>query len=240
MLREISPRSLTSAPGKGTSSVSSRRNVLRSLPLSCSPGRFRRTLFLKRVFDLVVASLLAVLMLPVMLLTMMLVKMTSRGPSIYSQQRVGQFGVIFTIYKIRTMYHQCENVSGPRWCVPRDPRVTWLGKILRKCHLDELPQLWNVLRGDMSLIGPRPERPEIAATLRQKIEDYDSRLMIRPGISGEAQIHLPPDTCLENVRQKLVYDRNYIQNLSLWVDVKIIVCTILKMFGLYRLNEPTR
>src|SRR5205814_6794677 len=115
----------------------------------------------KAVADYALAAGLMVVALPLMLGCILLVRLTSRGPAVYTQARVGRGGRVFTLYKIRTMYHDCESLTGPRWCLPGDPRITPVGWWLRKLHLDELPQLFNVLRGDMSLVGPRPERPEI-------------------------------------------------------------------------------
>jgi lipopolysaccharide/colanic/teichoic acid biosynthesis glycosyltransferase len=201
------------------------------MPL-CSAAALRATLQLKSCLDWLLAVLIVVPGAPAMLISMLLVKLTSRGPALYSQQRVGQFGRVFTIYKIRTMRHRCESKTGPRWATPGDPRVTTIGRVLRKLHIDELPQLWNVLRGEMSLLGPRPERPEIAVKLRTVIDGYDFRAAIKPGISGLAQIHLPPDTSLQSVRDKLVLDRRYIRNLTLWLDCKIFLFTALKFAGL--------
>ena len=163
-----------------------------------------------------------------------LVRLTSRGPAFYSQQRVGQFGRVFTIYKLRTMYHQCERLTGPTWSVPGDPRVTPVGRVLRAIHVDELPQLVNVLRGQMSLIGPRPERPEIAAQLAKAIEDYNARSAVLPGITGHAQVHLPPDTSVADVRDKVRLDRYYLGRLSMWFDLVTLLRTGLKVVGLYR------
>jgi lipopolysaccharide/colanic/teichoic acid biosynthesis glycosyltransferase len=199
-----------------------------------SAPRLRFELALKSVNDRVLASALLLVSAPVMLLSMALVKLTSRGPALYSQRRVGQFGRVFTIWKIRTMYHNCEKLTGPRWSTPGDPRVTRVGNALRALHIDELPQLVNVLRGQMSLIGPRPERPEIAAKLAGLVDDYDSRHAVLPGISGNAQIHLPPDTNVNDVRDKLVLDREYIQRFSAWFDLKMLALTGLKMVGVYR------
>jgi lipopolysaccharide/colanic/teichoic acid biosynthesis glycosyltransferase len=170
--------------------------------------------------------------LPFVAACVLLVRMTSRGPAIYTQTRVGRDGRVFTLYKIRTMYHNCEKQTGPRWSPPNDPRITPLGRVLRKLHLDELPQLWNVLRGDMSLIGPRPERPEIVKRLRESVPGYDRRHSVKPGITGYAQIHLPPDTCLRSVKNKLVYDLFYIRHRSSWLELYILAATSLKLFGL--------
>ena len=152
---------------------------------------------------------------PLILLAMALVKLTSRGPAIYRQVRAGLGGRPFTIYKIRTMAHDCEARTGPVWATADDPRVTPLGRFLRRSHLDELPQLWNVLRGEMSLVGPRPERPEFVAQLQRAIPDYRRRLQVPPGVTGLAQVQLPPDTDLAGVRRKLVYDLYYIRRMEL-------------------------
>jgi lipopolysaccharide/colanic/teichoic acid biosynthesis glycosyltransferase len=175
---------------------------------------------------------LFVLTLPLALACIVLVRLSSRGPGIYTQTRVGQSGRIFTLYKIRTMYHNCENETGPRWSPPGDPRITILGRIMRKLHLDELPQLWNVLRGDMSLIGPRPERPEIVAKLRQSVPGYDRRHTVKPGITGFAQINLPPDTCIRSVKNKVAYDIFYIRHRTLRLELYILAATGLKLIGL--------
>jgi lipopolysaccharide/colanic/teichoic acid biosynthesis glycosyltransferase len=198
------------------------------------PAALRRTLLLKRAFDYSVASVLLVLTTPLMALCAVLVRLTSRGPAFYSQQRVGQFGRVFTIYKLRTMYHHCERHTGPTWSVPGDPRVTPVGRVLRAIHVDELPQLVNVLRGQMSLIGPRPERPEIAAQLARSIPDYDARSAVLPGITGHAQVHLPPDTSVADVRDKVRLDRYYLGRLSLGFDLVTLARTGLKVIGLYR------
>lgn len=203
------------------------------LPLR-PPGAIRRTLVLKRAFDYSLAAALLVLATPVVAVCAVLVRLTSRGPAFYSQERVGQFGRVFTIYKLRTMYHQCERLTGPKWSVPGDPRVTPFGRFLRAAHLDELPQLVNVLRGQMSLIGPRPERPEIAAQLAKSIEDYNARSAVLPGITGHAQVHLPPDTTVADVRDKMLLDRYYLARLSFWFDLVTFVRTGLKVVGIYR------
>jgi lipopolysaccharide/colanic/teichoic acid biosynthesis glycosyltransferase len=203
-------------------------------PWPRSATRLRFELFGKACLDQLLASFLFVVTAPIVLLCMALIKLTSRGPALYSQKRVGQFGRVFTIWKLRTMYHNCEKHTGPRWSTPGDPRVTLVGKALRTLHLDELPQLMNVLRGQMSLIGPRPERPEIAAKLKNLVEAYDDRHTVLPGISGNAQIHLPPDTKIGDVREKLILDREYVNRFSAWLDVTMLFKTALKSVGLYR------
>jgi len=188
----------------------------------------------KRALDYSLALLLFVAALPIMVLTAIAVRLTSAGPAIYRQTRVGLGGRIVTIAKFRSMYHECERISGIQWCTKNDPRITPLGHWLRKLHLDELPQLWNVLRGEMSLVGPRPERPEIVADLEVMLPGYGLRHTVMPGITGFAQIHLPPDSSLQTVKNKMIYDRYYVENAGLWLDLKCLVCTALKVVGLGR------
>lgn len=196
---------------------------------------------LKAAIDYALAAALLVLLLPVMAVTAAAVKLTSRGPAIYSQTRVGRGGRVFVIYKFRTMYHECEKVSGIQWSVRGDLRITPLGRVLRALHLDEFPQLWNVLRGEMSLVGPRPERPEIVNDLRVSVWGYDIRHAVLPGITGFAQIHLPPDSSIRTVKNKLIYDRFYVGRMGLLMDLYCLVCTGLKVFGLRRLyHRPPR
>src|SRR5262249_55106805 len=144
---------------------------------------------------------------------------------------LGRFGRPFLIYKLRTMTHNCEQESGVRWAVPGDPRVTRLGRFLRKTHLDELPQLWNVLRGDMSLVGPRPERPEFVPGLERAIPGYRPRLLVKPGVTGLAQVQLPADTDIPSVRRKLAYDLYYIRSGGLWLDLRLLASTALRLAG---------
>lgn len=189
-------------------------------------------LAVKAFGDFVLASFLLVVTAPLVLAGMVLVKLTSAGPMLYSQTRLGRNGRPFTLYKIRTMTHQAESLTGARWCTPGDQRVTGVGRWLRKTHLDELPQLWNVLRGEMSLIGPRPERPEFVPQLEQAIPLYRERLQVRPGLTGLAQVQLPPDTDLNSVRAKLAYDLHYVRRVGPWLDVRIALATVLKIVGL--------
>jgi len=188
---------------------------------------------LKRWMDFPLAALLLASFSPIILFSMVLVKLTSRGPALYTQRRVGRNGYAFTIYKIRTMVHDSEP-NGPRWCVPGDPRVTALGRFLRWSHLDELPQLVNVLRGDMSLIGPRPERPEIVRQLEHVLPDYGRRLITRPGLTGLAQVLNPPDSDLRSVRIKLGYDLHYISHLGVDLDLRIAVATVFHLANVPR------
>jgi lipopolysaccharide/colanic/teichoic acid biosynthesis glycosyltransferase len=186
----------------------------------------------KGLVDFVAALFLFIFFAPVMFLAALLVKLTSRGPAFYSQTRLGRFGQPYTIYKIRTMTHDCESLTGARWAMLEgDPRITPVGNFLRLTHLDELPQLWNVLRGDMSLVGPRPERPEFIPQLEAAIPRYRERLLVRPGVTGLAQIQAPADTDIASVRRKLAYDLYYVQGFDFWLDVRIIFGTALKVVG---------
>lgn len=186
---------------------------------------------LKPGLDLGLAAILLILAAPVMLVAMVLVRLTSRGPAIYSQRRLGLGAREFTIYKIRTMHLDCERDSGATWSVPGDPRVTPVGRVLRFTHLDELPQLINVLMGDMSLVGPRPERPEFLPRLERAMPDYRRRLAVRPGVTGLAQVQQAPDTCMDSVRRKLNYDLCYVDRMSPWLDLRVILATGLKCAG---------
>ena len=186
----------------------------------------------KGILDRGAAALLLLPGLPMIGALVLLVRLTSRGPGLFRQSRVGKGGRVFTMYKIRTMKDNAETGTGPVWTRAGDPRVTRLGKILRKLHLDELPQLFNVLRGEMSLIGPRPERPEFVKLLAKEIPGYVNRLAVPPGVTGLAQINLPPDTDLDSVRRKLALDLDYIRNASLLLDFRMFLCTLVRLLGL--------
>lgn len=192
----------------------------------------RGYLAVKVALDMVTALTLLVLTAPLIVLSVLLVKLTSPGPALYSQTRLGRFGRPFTIYKIRTMGHDCESLTGPRWSTAGDTRVTAVGRWLRRTHLDELPQLWNVLRGDMSLVGPRPERPEFVPKLEQAVPHYRKRLQVRPGVTGLAQVQLPPDSDLDSVLIKTAYDLHYIRQIGLVLDTRIAWATFFKLTGL--------
>ena len=191
------------------------------------PARYFRW---KGPFDLVAAAALLVLGLPLVALLVALVRLSSKGPGIYRQARVGKDGRRFMMYKIRTMRHDAEAGTGPVWTQTQDPRVTAIGKVLRKLHLDELPQLFNVVRGEMSLVGPRPERPEFVRVLAEAVPGYRNRLAVRPGITGLAQINLPPDTDLISVQRKLLLDCEYVERGGLWLDTRLMICTFLRLF----------
>jgi lipopolysaccharide/colanic/teichoic acid biosynthesis glycosyltransferase len=182
----------------------------------------------KYLLDYVLSLALSIICLPIMVLFIGLVKLTSRGPAIYSQCRTGKNGRKFMMYKIRSMRHDAEAYTGPAWTQSADPRVTLLGRFMRKFHIDELPQLFNVLRGDMSLVGPRPERPEFVEVLCRQIPEYKNRIAVKPGITGLAQLNLPPDSDLDSVRRKILLDIEYIEKASLSFDLKVILCTALR------------
>jgi lipopolysaccharide/colanic/teichoic acid biosynthesis glycosyltransferase len=200
-----------------------------SFPPVRAPGWYDR---LKVVLDFILALTILILAAPALLLAGLLVKLTSRGPVLYRQTRLGKGGKPYTIYKIRSMYHNCEHRSGVRWSTAGDPRVTPVGRFLRRTHIDELPQLWNVLMGQMSLVGPRPERPEFVPQLEQCLPGYRERLRVRPGLTGLAQVQLPPDSDLASVRRKLAHDLHYVEQLSFWLDVRILFTTIFHVLGL--------
>lgn len=185
----------------------------------------------KTVLDGLAATIILVVAMPFVLISALLVRLTSHGPAFYTQMRLGRSGKPYVIYKLRSMYHDCERYSGIRWSSKGDNRVTPFGRFLRKSHIDELPQLWNVLRGEMSLIGPRPERPELVVSLEKALPRYRDRLLVKPGLTGLAQIQLPPDTDLESVRQKLVLDRVYVHYRSFWLDLRIYLATIVYLAG---------
>ena len=187
----------------------------------------------KNVPGILLALALCVPGLPLILVLVILVRISSSGPAIYRQVRVGRNGRTFTIYKLRTMRQDAEATTGPTWATTDDPRVTRIGRLIRALHLDELPQVFNVLFGDMALVGPRPERPEFTQLLGRKIPGYLDRLAVRPGITGLAQINLPPDTDLDSVRRKVVLDREYVESANALMDLRILVCTCFRMVGIH-------
>lgn len=179
----------------------------------------------KAAVEFVMALGLLLVLGPIFLAAAAAVKLTSRGPAFYTQTRVGRRGRLFRIIKIRTMVHNAESGTGPVWSQRNDPRVTPLGRFLRNTHIDEFPQLINVLLGQMSLVGPRPERPEFVCDLEWRLPGYSERLNVRPGISGLAQLNLPPDSGLDSVRRKLLHDLYYVRYASPWLDFQVLVFT---------------
>ena len=184
---------------------------------------------LKRLLDVVLALILIVLSAPVVLLCSIAIKLNSAGPAFFSQTRVGYQGKLFTIYKLRTMRQDAES-DGAQWAETDDPRITKVGAFLRKSRLDELPQCWNVLIGDMSFIGPRPERPEFTSLLSEKIPYYELRHTVKPGISGWAQVIFPYGASTEDALKKLQYELYYIKHQSLLLDLNIAIRTLFTVF----------
>jgi exopolysaccharide biosynthesis polyprenyl glycosylphosphotransferase len=184
----------------------------------------------KRIFDVAFSATVLVLAFPFLVLTAILVKLDSRGPVFFSQERVGKNGRRFIIYKFRSMFTDAEK-GGPKWATVNDPRVTRFGRFLRKSHLDELPQFWNVLKGEMSLVGPRPERPYFVEKFSREVPHYMRRLVVRPGITGWNQIHYRDyEESLQEITNRLKDDFYYIENMSLQLDVEIIMRTVIRVF----------
>lgn len=184
---------------------------------------------LKRAWEFLAALIIGITLIPVEILIAIIIKLTSKGPVIYSQTRVGEKGREFTFYKFRSMPIGAEK-EGAVWAGERDPRATPFGQLLRVSHFDELPQLWNIIRGDLSFVGPRPERPEFVKKLESQIPYYEVRLLIKPGITGWAQINYHKDTTTDDVMQKLEYDIYYLKNRSIILDWAIILKTLKSIF----------
>ena len=197
-----------------------------------------------RIFNCAVAIMMLVIVAPIMIITALLVWLTSRGPVLYTQTRVGidrrwnrtralnerrredLGGIPFTIYKFRSMKVDAEINGQAVWASKNDDRVTAIGTLMRKSRLDELPQLFNVIRGDMNIVGPRPERPSIFVRLREQIEEYPVRQRVKPGITGLAQVCNPYDSCLDDVRRKVHFDILYMRRQSLGEDIRIMLKTV--------------
>ena len=183
-------------------------------------------MFARRVASVAISVILLVLVSPLIPLIILAIKLSSPGPALYRQARVGRFGNVFRCYKFRTMRPDAEADTGPTWAGDDDPRITAIGRILRKTRLDEIPQLWNVLKGEMGFVGPRPERPEFVGWLSREIPYYSLRHGIRPGITGWAQIRYKYGNTLEDAKEKLKYDLYYIKHVSLGLDLLIMFQTI--------------
>ena len=190
-------------------------------PFTMPPWQVR----VKRVMDVVIASTLLLLSFPISLLAALAIKLDSKGPVFYSQERVGLYGQRFIVHKFRTMRTDAEK-NGAQWATKNDPRITRVGLFLRKTRIDELPQLLCVLKGDMSMVGPRPERAVFIEQLREEIPFYMSRLKMKPGLTGWAQVRHHYDTSTEDVKIKLQYDLYYYENMSLLLDIQILFRTI--------------
>ncbi|MBN1793399.1 MAG: sugar transferase [Candidatus Omnitrophica bacterium] len=200
---------------------SMRADILRTIRLFC-----------KRTIDIAVSFTGLVVSAPVFALAALTIKLDSEGPVIFSQERVGKGGRIFNIYKLRTMRQDAEK-DGPRWATHQhDTRITRIGAFLRKSHIDELPQLFNILKGDMSLVGPRPERPCFVETFEREIPHYAKRHQVKPGLTGLAQLRYKYDATIEDVTRKLKYDLIYVKHMCLLLDLRIMARTAVMLLFL--------
>ena len=245
------PRVLTPARAKRVDSPPYPRPTPRSALLQEVIPRDRNEK-VSRALNLALGTLALIVTSPILVMVAIAIKLTSRGPILYAQTRVGLDrrwrstlafherrledlgGQVFTIYKFRTMRVDAERGSGAVWAQENDPRVTKLGKYMRILRLDELPQFWNVVLGDMNIVGPRPERPSIVSRLREDIPEYQCRHRVKPGITGLAQIHQKYDASLDDVRSKVGWDLRYINEQSFWIDVKIMLRTVPSVLLKYR------
>jgi len=186
--------------------------------------------FIKRAIDIALSACVLIIGFPFLLITALLVRLDSKGPVIFKQRRVGKNGKVFTMYKFRSMVVDAE-AGGQKWAVVNDPRVTRIGRFLRKSHLDEMPQFWNVLKGEMSLVGPRPEMPFFVDKFKKELPYYTRRLVIRPGLTGWNQIHYRNyQESIEEITHRLKHDFYYIENMSLQLDIEIIIRTVIRVF----------
>jgi sugar transferase (PEP-CTERM system associated) len=185
---------------------------------------FLRT-FIKRVFDLFASLTIAILTLPVTLFTAIWIYLEDRGPIFYKQERVGEDGETFMVLKFRSMRNDAEKDGSPQWAAAKDPRTTKIGRVIRKIRVDEIPQILNVLKGEMSFVGPRPERPFFVEKLCEEVPYYNMRHSIKPGITGLAQVRYQYGASVEDAVQKLQYDLYYVKNNSLFLDILILIDT---------------
>lgn len=184
------------------------------------------TNLVQRIFDFVFSIFILVFTAPVLLVTVVMIRLDSPGPILYRQERVGKNNKTFTLFKFRSMRQDAESGTGPQWAGVNDDRITDVGRFIRKTRIDELPQLFNVLSGHMSIIGPRPERPFFVSQLEQQIPHYRQRHRVRPGVTGWAQINYPYGASVEDAREKLAYDLYYVKNKSLFLDIVILLQTV--------------
>jgi sugar transferase (PEP-CTERM system associated) len=192
----------------------------------------RITRFIKRMLDLALSMIIAIVTAPLMALTALAIRLDSTGPILYSQARVGENGRVFTVFKFRSMRADAEQAGGPVWARHKDDRITRVGRFIRKTRLDELPQLWNVMRGDMSFVGPRPERPFFVEQLAREIPFYMERHAVKPGLTGWAQVKYEYGSSIEDAMEKLRYDLYYIKHLSIIFDLTIVLDTVkVVLFG---------
>ena len=185
----------------------------------------------KDLSDRILGVVGLVILMPLLALLCAIIRLTSRGPVFFRQERVGQNGQTFHILKLRTMVDDAEGATGPIWAQDNDPRVTAFGRFLRMSHLDEIPQLINVVMGKMSIVGPRPERPVFVEQFKRQIPNYEDRLSVKPGITGLAQVYHSYDSTLRDVRKKLAYDLIYIKKMCMMTDIVIIFLTVRCLTG---------
>ncbi len=200
-------------------------SFVRSL-LPVAHGRSPALVAVKRILDLLAATLVLICTAPLTIVVAALIKLEDGGPAFFRQQRVGHHGVVFTLRKFRSMKVDAEAETGPVWAKADDPRVTRVGRWIRLLHIDEIPQVWNVLRGEMSFVGPRPERPEFVSELQSLIPFYEFRHTVRPGITGWAQVNCPYGATVADAREKLAYDLDYLRNFSVRMDLAIMLRTL--------------
>jgi exopolysaccharide biosynthesis polyprenyl glycosylphosphotransferase len=181
---------------------------------------------IKRVLDTGLALVVLILTLPLFILVAIAVRLESPGPVFYSQERVGRYNKTFHIYKFRSMVTDAEKSNSPVWAQKNDSRITRVGQFIRKTRLDELPQLWNILKGEMSFVGPRPERPVFVKELEEKIPFYSQRHIVKPGLTGWAQIRYEYGASIEDALKKLEYDLYYVKNMSIFLDIMTIMETV--------------
>ena len=199
-----------------------RLDVFESMSRACEQSSYA---IFKVLVDAFFASLALLILLPILPVVALLIKLESRGPVFYLQERVGKNGKIFTMYKFRTMYTDAERITGPVWSNKNDPRITRVGRLLRKTYIDELPQCINILMGEMSLVGPRPERPEFTARFDSIVPGFSMRSSVRPGITGLAQVSCLYRMNVRDIRKKLKYDMFYISRQCCVLDIKILLRT---------------
>ena len=177
----------------------------------------------KRIFDIICSLCGLIIGFPILVIFGIVIKLEDKGPIFYKQERLGKDGIKFYVYKLRSMRVDAEKIGGAQWAQKNDPRVTKVGNFIRKTRIDEIPQLFNILKGDMSLIGPRPERPELTYQFNQEIPGFVDRLLVKPGLTGWAQVNGGYDI---TPREKLILDIEYIENRNIWMDIKIVFKTI--------------
>lgn len=198
------------------------------IPVVIFPSLTKQRKSIKRLIRQAIAGFALILLAPLFLLIAIIIRLDSKGPVFYGQERVGQYGHTFILWKFRTMIDRAEDATGPVFCQENDPRVTWVGRILRKTHFDELPQLYNIWKGEMAWVGPRPERPTFVRKFEQSVDNYTLRHLVPPGITGEAQINIQYDA---EPQAKLTYDLQHLRRQGIIDDAKTLLATIPAILG---------